>query len=521
MIRETTVNNGRVSGIPAADPRITVYKGIPFAAPPVGDLRWKAPQPAKNWDGVLKADAFAPISMQDTPGLDPEAFYSKEWHVDPEIPMSEDCLYLNVWTPAKRSDEKLPVMIWIFGGGLQGGYTGEMEFDGERIARRGVILVSISYRVNVFGFLSHPEITAEDPGGINGNWGFLDQKAGIDWVGRNIANFGGDPNNITIFGQSGGGRSVLAHMTSPMSIGSFHKCIAESCGAVRVFIPKGLERIYPDIRQAEEIGREFFDFAGIKSLAEARALDAKVILEKNNAFAVKKNARMGCFGFTIDGKYVAEDPSKVFLSGGHHKIPFIMGLTTTEFSLGPNDGNMETIEAWAKENFGSNSDEFISLCREKAGGGPEKMLKASTISMFDISVRQCMETSAKRGDKNIFFYRFGPEIPGDDAGPFHSSDLWFQFETLAKCWRPFTGKHYDLARQICNYWTNFAKNGNPNGMDHDGKTMPEWKPYSSESPRAMEFLDTPAMQANDPDGMTKWLVKLNMELNLNGRHGGV
>jgi para-nitrobenzyl esterase len=301
--------------------------------------------------------------MQNPPGLgDPEALYNKEWHVDPELPMSEDCLYLNIWTPAKRTDEKLPVMIWFFGGGLQGGYTGEMEFDGERIARRGIVLVSVNYRVNAFGFLSHPEITAEDPDGVNGNWGFLDQKASIDWVRRNIINFGGAPDNITIFGQSGGGRSVLAHMTSPMSAGSFQKCIAESCGAMRVWAPKGLEREYPDLRQAEQTGKEFFDFMGVKSLAEARALSARIILEKNNEFAEAKGARMGCFGFTIDGKYVAEDPTNVFLSGRHHKIPFIMGLTKDEFHIAPGEGNREHLEAWAVEKFGDKSQEFISLC---------------------------------------------------------------------------------------------------------------------------------------------------------------
>jgi len=513
MLRVTTTENGPVKGLPAADPRITVFKGIPFAAPPVGELRWRPPRPAANWGALRSCFEFGPISMQETPGLDPGAFYSKEWHVDPEFPMSEDCLYLNVWTPAKRVDEKLPVMIWIFGGGLQGGYTSEMEFDGERIARRGIVLVSVNYRVNVFGFLSHPEITAEDPGGVHGNWGFLDQKAGIDWVGRNIANFGGDPGNITIFGQSGGGRSVLVHMTSPMSKGSFHKCIAQSCGAVRVLAPKGLERQYNNLEETERIGKEFFDFIGVKSLAEARALDAKIILNKNVEFAKLKGARMGCFGLMIDGKYVAEDPSDVFLSGRHHKIPFIMGLTTTEFSVAPAESGGEYMESWAEKNFGSRAKEFLSLCRLKAGDNPEKIKEAATVSMFDISVRQCLEVSAERGDKNIYFYRFGPEIPGDDAGPFHSSDLWFEFETLAKCWRPFTGKHYDLARQMCNYWTNFARKGDPNGPDHDGKAMPEWTPYSLQSQRAMEFLDIPVMQRENPDAVTKFLVDYNRQLN--------
>ncbi len=199
MLRMVRVENGLVRGLPAADPRITSFKGIPFAAPPVGENRWKAPQPAKDWEGVLEAFEFAPISMQAKTALDPNNIYTREWHVDPDIPMSEDCLYLNVWTPARNGDERLPVFVWFFGGGFQVGYTSEMEFDGERIARRGIVVVTVNYRLNSFGFLCHPEITAESPD-APGNFGLLDQQAALRWVKRNIAAFGGDPDNITIGG---------------------------------------------------------------------------------------------------------------------------------------------------------------------------------------------------------------------------------------------------------------------------------------------------------------------------------
>jgi para-nitrobenzyl esterase len=213
MLREVKVENGIVKGLPAADPRITSFKGIPFAAPPVGENRWRAPQPAKDWNGVLKAFEFAPISMQAKTVIDENNIYTREWNVDPDIPMDEDCLYLNVWTPSCSGNEKLPVFVWYFGGALQFGNTAEMEFDGERIARRGVVVVTVNYRLNVFGFLCHPEITAEAPG-APANFGNLDQQAGTQWVKRNIAAFGGDPNNITIGGQSAGGGSVLSQLTS-------------------------------------------------------------------------------------------------------------------------------------------------------------------------------------------------------------------------------------------------------------------------------------------------------------------
>ena len=212
MLREATVKNGKLKGLPSADPRVTVYKGIPFAEPPVGDLRWREPQPCKDWEGVKEAYEFAPISVQDQPAVGTD-IYCREWHVDPDIKMNEDCLYLNVWTPAKSLDEKLPVLVWFFGGGFQWGYTAEMEFDGERLARRGIIVVSVNYRLASLGFLSHPEITASNPS-YPSNFGLLDQQAGLKWVYENIAAFGGDPENITIAGQSAGGGSVLNQMTN-------------------------------------------------------------------------------------------------------------------------------------------------------------------------------------------------------------------------------------------------------------------------------------------------------------------
>ena len=210
MIRTAKTENGLVRGLPAADPRITAFRGIPFAAPPVGENRWRAPQPCENWSGVRKAYRFGPISVQDTPGLG-DNIYCREWHVDPEIPMSEDCLYLNVWTGARKAGEKQPVLVWFFGGGLQWGYTAEMEFDGERLARRGVVVVTVNYRLNVFGFLAHPELTKEQPD-APANFGNLDQRAGLEWVIRNIAEFGGDPENITIAGQSAGKEIIPSHL---------------------------------------------------------------------------------------------------------------------------------------------------------------------------------------------------------------------------------------------------------------------------------------------------------------------
>ena len=298
MIRQVRTENGWVRGLPAADPRITSYKGVPYAAPPVGGNRWRAPQPCESWEGVRDAFAFSPIPMQAPISADPKNLYDREWHVDKEIPMSEDCLYLNVWTPAKRADEKLPVLVWYFGGGFQWGYTAEMEFDGERLARRGIVVVTVNYRVNAFGFLCHPEITAEAPD-APANFGFLDQQAATRWVKRNIAAFGGDPENITIGGQSAGGMSVSAQLSCPENAGLFQRAIIQS-GAFAPPYPFEFG-LCSDMKTAEENGKKFFDFLGVKSLAEARQIDAVTLRDK----ALEWDGVYGwgkTFGEAVDGE---------------------------------------------------------------------------------------------------------------------------------------------------------------------------------------------------------------------------
>jgi para-nitrobenzyl esterase len=495
-----------VRGIPAADPRITSFKGIPFAASPTGKLRWKAPQPPVPWEGIRHCVEFGPIAMQETPGLNPDDIYTKEWHVDSGITMRENCLQLNIWTPMKTGDERLPVMVWIFGGGLQVGYPSEMEFDGERFARRGVVLVSLNYRLNVFGFLAHPELTAENPETPCANWGLLDQKAGIDWVRRNISNFGGDPNNITIFGQSAGGGSVQTHLASPMAEGSFQKAIIHSGGGMFVSGPdlEGAKtRNAKPLSEAEKMGQAFFEFLGVKSLAEAREIDALTLLQKNQEF-------QGFWGFVIDGRYVPGTYSEMFLKGRQHRIPVIIGNTSEEFKMVPEENSAESLSALGKREFGEDAVQgFIDACKKKTGGDEEKIKEAIKLNIFEIGSHMFCQNALDKGLRDIYYYSFEPTIPGDDAGVFHSVDLWFAFETLAKCWRPFTGKHYDLARHMCNYWTNFAKSGNPNGLDADGTPMPQWQPYNNQDKTGLILGNEIKMQTSGPDALLEWLIDYN------------
>jgi len=497
MLREVRVENGRVRGLPAADPRITAFKGIPFAAPPVGELRWKAPQPARDWDGVLEAYQFAPIAMQDTPGKDPNALYSKEWHVDPNVPMSEDCLYLNVWTPAKSADEKLPVMVWIFGGGLREGYPSEMEFDGERIARRGVILVSINYRLNAFGFLAHPELTKEDPE-FPTNFGHLDQRFAIQWVKRNIAAFGGDPDNITVFGQSAGGGSTFVQLTSPLNKGLFQKAICHSSGGL---LPPSL--LSNDMKKAEELGERFFADLGVKTLKEARALDARVIMDK-----VLSSGYV--FGTVIGDKLMPDKPTNIVLDNKRNDVLVMTGYTGAETPVQSAASTYEEFEAFARELFGDRAGEYLAICG-KDGADLEQMKKNGRFNQFEIGALLWADVNARLNAPKMYLYKFDPEIPGDNAGSFHSSDLWFVFETLAKCWRPFKGKHYDLARQMCNYWTNFAKTGDPNGLDADGTPMPEWRPVQGDDRKPMFFGDTAGMDESPRSELTNFIIDCFME----------
>ncbi len=494
MLRVTKTENGAVRGFPGTDARITVFKGIPFADNTSGDNRWRAPQPAENWEGVRDCYEFGPITMQKIPGQNPDAFYSKEWHVDPEVPMGEDSLRVNIWTPAKSADEKLPVMVWIFGGGLSEGYAHEMEFDGERIASRGVILVSVAYRLNVFGYLAHPELTAENPDAPT-NFGFLDQKAGLEWVQRNIANFGGDPDNVTIFGQSAGGLSILAHICSAQSSKLFNRGIVQSVGGLSAYYPKAMFPVGRSLEEAEQDGVKFFEALGVKTIEEARKLDAHFIEDKFNELGLM-------FNYVIDGKFLEKSVDEYALTDTMNRVPFMIGSTGDEFPLRPDKDPVE----WMKEIYMDKADEVLKLYAENNIPVDEKL----SISKNRGSAHLLCEVAAAHG-YDIHYYTFDPEIPGDDAGSFHSSDLWFEFETLMKCWRPFDGHHYDLARKMCNYWTNFAKTGDPNGNDSDGTPMPKWEKYTLESPKGINFFDDIAMEETGRDPIEQYVLELNLD----------
>lgn len=415
MLREAHTQFGHLRGLPGNDPRITVYKGIPYALPPAGDLRWRAPVYGRSWDGRLDAYRFGPISVQDQPGIGDD-LYCREWHVDPDIEMSEDCLYLNIWTPAKRTDEKLPVLVWYFGGAFQWGYPNEMEFNGERLARRGIIVVSVNYRLAALGFLAHKELTSESPD-APANFGLLDQKAGLRWVYENISAFGGDPSNITIAGQSAGGGSVLNQICNKDNYHLLKGAVIFS-GIIRF---EGDAILTPaPLKTAEERGDEFLKFLGVSSIEDARKLDAIFIRDKYAEYAQEKPRFSPC----IDGINYREDPYYLFMKGDFANIPVLTGYTSDEFDI----GGVNRVRSSVHESA-------TALIANDSG-------------------------------RKVYVYEFDPPMPGwDDPGVFHSSDLWFWFETLNMCWRPFGGGHFELARSMCDHFADFVKYHDPNPHD--------------------------------------------------------
>ena len=423
-----TVEGGKVVGVQTPTKGIIAYKGIPFAAPPVGDLRWKEPQPVVPWEGVKVADKYGAAAEQVT--WDPQSFYGKEWRASGSVPFSEDCLYLNVWTPAAgQADKKLPVAMWIHGGGYREGFAFEPEMDGgEEWASRGVILVSVTYRLGVIGFFSHPLLSAESPHGVSGNYGLLDQVAALKWIHENIKQFGGDPNNITIFGQSAGAGSVQSLCASPLSKDLISHAISMSGGGLGNFRMGN-----SSLDTAQLANKDMMDYFKKTTLKEMRALSFDELLQMSKDYSAATNKRM-FWGPVVDNYLLEGTFSDEASAGKIADIPYMFGYTANDlFDMTKAIGD------------------FCALRSEKSS-------------------------------KPAYAYLFARQLPGDSSGAFHSSDLWYVFHSFSHSWRPFTAGDKALSNKIVEYWTNFAKFGNPNGK---GKGV--WTPYSVKDPKFMVF----------------------------------
>lgn len=473
---QANTESGLLEGVYSGNPEVTVFKGVPYAAPPVGALRWAPPQPVKPWEGIFHASQFHAIPMQVE---ERHPFYSREFYRCRK-PMSEDCLYLNIWTPAEQADEKLPVMFFIHGGGYKSGYSHEITMDGDALAQQGVILVTIEYRLGSLGYLALRELRTAEHGAC-GNYGLLDQIAALKWVRRNIAAFGGDPDNITIFGQSAGAMSVENLITSPLSKHDIAKAIMQSAGGYT-----GVDRSGISMRgqeEAENIGAEFLQFLGCANLEEARAYPAEKLVERERIFVEEVHPPF-MFAPIVDGYSQIDTCGELVRNYEYADIPYIIGTTAYEngaFTYLPAPPKEEFL-ASAHARFGDQAERFLDLIGfaedpEKAirEGGWDDMLKPGVFAWAD--------HAAQRPDlKPTYLYHFTRSMPGDGAGAYHSAELWYVFQTLSRCWRDLTGVDYDLSRAMVRYWANFAKNGDPNG-----EGLPVWRPYTKAHRQSMEL----------------------------------
>lgn len=454
-LRNTVTKSGPVRGVPCGNPMYTVYRGIPYAAPTDGENRFREPKAPQPWETERLCDNFSDICMQSSPvrGLPFGDFFLKEFYPY-QYPCSEDSLCLNVWTPAQREDELLPVMFWIHGGGFGSGYGHEMEFDGEAICKEGVILVTINYRLNYFGFFAHPELSGENDRKVSGNYGILDQIAALRWVQENIAAFGGNPDNVTIFGQSAGGMSVIAQLISDLSENLFTRAIIQS-GAFGMTA----DVMMTDMTSAQQWGLDFCEYCG-KTVAELRALPAPELTKLFEA----AERKLGPAPKTVsDGYVLPAAPLECLQSGQWKNIPIMVGSVRGDYALGANFSQNKKAEAAgiAPEDIAFIGDALVALHQSEPGHIP------------------------------AYMYYFDPVIPDrdiygfvEDGVPYHSAELWYIFGTLDRCWRKLDGRHHDLSKKMIKYWTNFAKTGDPNESG-----LSPWTPFTRDHMSEMYFTE--------------------------------
>jgi para-nitrobenzyl esterase len=485
------VESGMLEGSARSASGIRVFRGIPFAAPPVGELRWRAPKPVPPWTGVRKAVEFGARCMQATP-LDGVAFR--------DAGESEDCLFLNVWTPAKDATEKLPVFVWIHGGALAAGSASEARYDGEALARKGLVVVSLNYRLGALGFFAHPDLTRESGVGASGNYGWLDQVAALQWVQKNIAAFGGDPGKVTIAGESAGSLSVCVLMAAPPAQGLFARAIGES-GAVFFDGAPGAALI--SLADAESAGAKFVKAAGKSSLAELRAAPAAAVLQaaKDKSFVA---------GGIVDGYVLPISSDRLYAQGKQAHVPLLAGWNADEGSVlvvaNRDKFTAGAFKVLAALRFGFHTGDFLKLY--PATSDDEAYHSAEQLAGDDwtaYATWKWLNIQAQTAKVPVYRYYFEhhPLVkPGElifhaqpgDVGSFHSAELEYVFQTLG--WRevPVPANDARLAEAMSTYWANFARTGDPNGGG-----LPAWPPYDAAAGYPLMHLTGQGLRALPED----------------------
>ncbi len=448
---------GKVEGL--KEDNIRIYKAIPFAAPPVGNLRWRPPQGPAPWKEVKKCVAFSASPVQPNPV--PFLCWTAEF-IAPPVPLSEDCLYLNVWTGASSSKEKRPVFVWIYGGAFSSGSAACVIYDGKEYAKKGIVFVSINYRVGAFGFMAHPGLTKEG-NGSSGNYGLMDQVAALKWVNENIAAFGGDPSNVTIGGQSAGSMCVNALIASPAAKGLFQKAILESGGLLG-----GLKT--GSLTDGENAGINLQEKLGAKSIDEMRALPADSILRISQGMGTLR------FSPICDGVFLPADLDKSFREGKFNQVSFIGGWVTGDGALlGNQKVTGEEFIKIVNEKYGQRGARLLALLpHENTDEASRSLLTLNLISFAVLSPYRL----SKYNSKPVYVYEFShvpAEKPGfPDYGAFHTSEVPYALHTLHTWDRPWKPLDISLEDKMSSYWINFIRSGNPNGPN-----LPDWKTYNT------------------------------------------
>jgi para-nitrobenzyl esterase len=463
--------SGLVSGAPAAG-GVTAYLGIPYGAPPVGDLRWRPPQPAPHWDGIRKTDRFGTSCMQNQAGS--RLPWTEEFMTQGAI--GEDCLFLNVWTAANTANSRLPVMFWIYGGAFNEGSSSVAVYDGTELAKKGVILVSVNYRVGPLGFLAHPELTKESDHHSSGNYGLLDQIAALQWVHTNISAFGGDPNQVTIFGQSAGAISVVDLMRSPLAKGLFARAIAQSGPGLLARNALGGGATLSD---RESAGVKYAESKGAHSLAELRALPPAVFFAQTGGRGGAGTPN-GPFndGWVLTGTDTSE------------QVPLMLGFVADDIGVsGGGAGaapkpSVATYQSDAQRIYGEQADGFLKLYPVGADTEVVAVQKQAGRDRARVSIDLWAGTQEK-ASKRVYTYFFDRVIPWPahpEFGAFHTSEVPYVFETIGRLDRPWEPIDRKVSDTVSSYWTNFAKKGDPNGPG-----LPQWPAYSSSSHSTMQL----------------------------------
>jgi len=462
------VEGGLVSGVPGKDPAVTSFKGIPFAAPPVGDLRWRAPKPVIAWQGVHKADQFGNSCIQNIVTERKPWTYEFMAHND----ISEDCLFLNVWTAAKSPNEKRPVYMYIYGGGNTEGSSAVPVYDGEGLAKKGVIVVTVNYRLGVLGFFTHPELTKESDGRASGNYALLDLITALRWIHANIAAFGGDPSRVTIGGQSAGASNTHVLVASPLAKGLFHRAIAESGSSVTGL---GLMNART-LADQEAVGTRFAEAKGAHALADLRAMSWKDLVAPVPGGGFR-------FGAVVDGYVLPAPAGEIFARGTQNDVPTLTGCNMHEGGAVPHpEVTAEAFQKQAQQRYGELAERYLKLYT--VADVNESAWDAERVSMYLWSQQR-----AKTAKTKAFTYFWDHTLPGPDAdryGAFHTSEVPYALNTLYMSDRPFTAEDRKIADAMSSYWANFIATGDPNG-----KGLPHWPAVGEHDAATMEVGDKP------------------------------